>query len=187
MPENIINSFDRENNFWEMNPQFKAIEPFKSFYEKDKTKKKWKSSTAMWAIAFLKDPDSILYNMPEEARKEAILNDYVEDGNFSFENHKELVTRFEEMCTTQAERSLQDFYKKLKERTDFLNNQHYSLELISEKSTKTQAQLLDEMMAQTHKLFQTYQNIKDDIKEEKEQAEIGRGGAQQSMSDAGEI
>lgn len=187
MPTSVITKFDEDNNFWEFNPQFKSFEPFNSLYKKDKTKGKWKSSQIMWAVAYLKDPDSILYAMPEEDRREAVEKDYIQIENFSFDDYQEIVDKFEELVTTQAERSLENFYKKLKERDEFLNNQNYSLELISEKGTTTVAALLDDMMSKTQKLYDSYKNIKEKVEEESGTKETGMGGSNPSMSDSGEI
>ena len=47
----VVSKFDYNRNFWDYNPQFKAIEPFKSLFIHDKSKGKDDSSLRLWAIA----------------------------------------------------------------------------------------------------------------------------------------
>ena len=55
MPKSIINNFNIDSSFWELNPQTIII--FNEFYEKDNSKNKIDSSKVMWAVALLVDPN----------------------------------------------------------------------------------------------------------------------------------
>jgi hypothetical protein len=47
----------QSGNFWELNPHMIYVEPFSSLYQADKTKDKSKSSSDMWCVLWLTDPD----------------------------------------------------------------------------------------------------------------------------------
>lgn len=187
MAETVINKFDLGANFWELNPQFKAIEPFQSMYKKDRSRDKRNSSTIMWGIAFLKDPASVLYKIPEDQRKQVVKDDYLQRSDLNFGDYHQAINRFEELVTTQSERTLQKFYEKLKERDEFLESHSYTFAPIHENSAKTIAELIDKMLSDTKSLYDYYHKILDDIKKEKDSEEIGKGGAKASMSDDAEI
>lgn len=141
----------------------------------------------MWGIAFIKDPDSILYKIPEDERIKIVKEDYLEKPDLNIADYRQFLNRFEELTTTQAERSLQKFYKKLQERDNFIESTPYSLDPPREGSASTIASILDKMMDSTHSLYKTYEKIKEDIEKEKDHKEVGKGGSQPSMSDSGEI
>ncbi len=182
--ESPLNNFNESNNFWESNPQFKVLPPFSDFYKKNRSKKK--SSTVMWAVAFAKDPDSLLFRAPLEDRIEGLNNNFLKGTGIDLNDYKHLLDAYEDVCLTYAEKSLSKFYDKLKERDDFLANQKYSFTPVSEKSSKTQAEVLDGMIAQTSGLYKKYKDILNSLEEESSK-EKGRGGHKASMSDSGEI
>lgn len=187
MPSSPLFHFNEEVSFWEANPQFKVTPPFKDLYDKDRTKKKNKSSTIMWAISYLKDPKSIMANAPQEDREKSLNEGLLKGKDIDIRAYQHLIDAYEEVCLTPMERSLEKFYDKLRERDEFLNRQNYTLEPISEKSQKTIAEQLDTMMGNTHKLYKQYKDIKEDLEKENAAHEQGKGGSKPSESDQGEI
>ena len=183
----VLNTFDTSADFWTLNPQLKIPEIFNTLYTKDKSKGKSESSMVMWAIALYLDTDSKFANLPDKDRQDLIINDYLKDKKFKFQNYKDEMELYSKLCLTQAQRSLNMWNKKMREREEFMGSTPYTL---GTKSTKGYfggtASILDGMMGNTKKLYDDYQRV---IKElEKDQMEeIGLSNRESSLSDKGEI
>lgn len=180
----ILDTFDPEVNFWEVHPQLKIPKPFADLYKADKTKGKSKSSNLMWAIAYVYHPKSKFYNLPLEQKQRIVAKDFLKDKNFDWSSIDDEIKLFKELCMTPAERSLDNFYRKLLERDQFINTHPYDFEMIT--SSKTRAEVLDAMLSKTNSLYQTYSQILDQLYKEDADSKT-EGGAVESASDAGEI
>jgi hypothetical protein len=181
---NITENFNLENNFWECNPQFKIVYPFKELYNNDKSKLKKHSSNIMWAIALCYHPDSDLYNIKD---KEVRVFDMVKDDSFKLENYKQHILEFKDMTLTEAQKSLTAWDERIKDRDNFLKEQVYTFDAYTEegKNIKGNAEQLDKMAANTYKLYQEYFKIKKELEEEKSQNIKGKGGKNKSLTDSG--
>ena len=190
---NITESFDLDNIFWDFNPQFKIVSPFKELFNSDKSRGKKTSSNIMWAISLCYCPDSDLYNLPD---KEVRVFDMVKDKSFKLEDYKEHIELFKDMSLTQAQKSLAAWDDRLRDRDRFLAEQEYHFGYdetyydtngeANIKSFRSNVKELDEMFARTAKLYQEYFKIKKEL-EEDDQIKKGRGGKNLSLSDADEI
>ena len=124
-----INSLDIEQNFWSLYPEFKAVEPFKSLYTKDKVKKE-ESSKVMWFVALCYHPTSTLTQMEEQERLVTVSRDFMGSKDYYKKGKKEIDTltqEFLKVTTTHLERSLMANLKKMDARTKLVEESTYDL------------------------------------------------------------
>jgi hypothetical protein len=91
MNKKLVTIFDVEENFWDINPQFKVALSFKDLYKNDKSKGRKDSSKLMWFIAYIYDPGSLYYNLPLQEKEEVIGEDFMDDINYA-NKHKSKLT-----------------------------------------------------------------------------------------------
>lgn len=191
----IPKPFTGNESFWEINAQYAFI--FDEFYKKDRTKNKHKSSKVMWAITLRCHPGSDFYNL--SGKDELIVDKFVKDKDFKFEDYDDIQELFMDSVLTPAEKSLYNFYNTLKKRDIFIHAQEYSLDyykkdsegnniqtrgggFITEKGTADQ---LDKMLANTSKLYDEYFKIKKQLLDE--EVKRGKGDKPMSLSDSSQI
>lgn len=173
----VINQYKPEVNYWEVDPQLVAIEPFKTLYEKDKTKNKRGSSQKMWAVAFFSDPESRFYNYSEEEKLDVIKSDIIgKDKKFSWDELKDHIRGYMKLYMTQAERTLYTWNRKLEERDKYLNNVPYS-ELSLDEAKK-----LDTLISNTPDLYSQYEKILETIREEEVEGKT-KGNRKESLTE----
>jgi hypothetical protein len=189
----ISNNFDTDNNFWETNPQLKLAGPFKELYTNDKSRLKKESSTLMWTIVLIWDRNSKFYNQPEEGKDGKInllFNDYFGDSTY-YTLNKVLVDKLRDfyinLCTSTAEKTLRGVETKLKERDTFLKETEYTLGEKGDKGWQWgTVDTLDKMMANTKKLYETYEQAMKIVSQEADKG-TALGGSQESLADRDEI
>ncbi len=187
---NITENFSPHNNFWDFNQQFKIVEPFKSFYNKDRTKDRKKSSDIMWGIALMYHPESDIYDMSD--KEERVARDMLKfKKGFKWDEYQELIDAFIDMALTQAQKSLRNWELAMKDRDDFLATQKYHFGYIEttpdgvEIEHKSNVKELDEMRGRTIKLYQDLMKIQTEMS--KELVARGKGSKIKSMTDEGLI
>lgn len=180
MPAKLVLIFDSEQNFWELNPQFKVGLSFKELYKKDKSRNKKDSSALMWFIAYTNDLGSIFYNLPLQERYEIVGEDYMGDSNF-YESNKDkldpLIKDYLLLTTTAIDRQLIEWDRRLDDRTDFLAKTKYDLDNFDK---------LDKMNANTAAMFKNLDAIKEAQIKEQSGGDT-KGGFKESLNDSGEI
>jgi len=185
---NILDNYSLDNQFWQYNPQFTAMNPFRKLYKSDKSRNKRVSSDLMWAITLIYHPESDWYNLPDKEAMAA--KDILKNKELDWSVHEELVTAFKDMCLSQAEKSLLAWDTRMKDRDKFLEGQSYTFgeDYVDDDgvmhTTKSNVKELDEMAARTSKLYQEYFKIKADLEREDT---IKKGTKISSLSDSGEI
>lgn len=190
---NVTENFDIDTIFWDYNPQFKIVSPFKSLYNSDKSRGKKNSSNIMWAIALCYHPKSDLYNLDD---KEVRVFEMIKDKSFKLKDYTEHIEEFKNAALSQSEKSLVAWDDRLRSRDSFLEGQEYTFgydEIFYDndgesttRSFKSNVKDLDDMLARTAKLYQEYFKIKKELNEE-DQTSKGRGGKNLSLSDSGDI
>lgn len=170
----LIDTFTPNTNFWVTNPQLTALGPFKELYDLDTSKDKTISSQMMWAVAFYIDAKSKFISMPDIDRQTIITKDICPSINFKNQTIITLVDFYKETQLTQAEKSLVNFYSKLRERDTFIANTEYSID---------NAESLDRILANTKKMYDMYEKIKEDLTKESTTITT-RGGKTPSLSDS---
>jgi len=176
----LLSTFDEEENFWNVYPQFKIMGLYKDLYKKDPVH----SSKIMWAIAFLCDPSesNIYRNIPEDEKMQVLATDFLEDSKFSWEDYLEEIHQFKQMALSQAERSLVTWNETMAMRDKEVKNL-YKMAL---KSGDLDAiKTLDSILANTAKFYADYEKVAKAYKEELNK--LGRGGKIQSLSSSNEI
>lgn len=181
MSNKLVTIFDSEQNFWDINPQFKAALSFKEIYKKDKSRSRKESSALMWFIAYTRDPNSVYYNLPQHEKDEVIGEDIVGDINFyKFHNKilEPLIKDYTRLTTTAIDRHLLEWDVKLDDRTDFLAKVKYDLDNFEK---------LDKMNANTLTVFKNLDKIKEDLAKDESGSGDTKGGYKESLNDKGEI
>jgi hypothetical protein len=190
-----IELFTPEANFWECNQQFKIANPFKTIYNKDKSKGKKESSKLMWFVAHCYDMNSRFYNLDAEEKHTLIGEDFCGEASFYEDNKDLLDDLIEAFCMqedTPAQRALRDWNNTILKRARFLRDTDYSLDeyveddrgkWITKKGTATQ---LDTMHKNTKSIYQDYDRIVEELEKEKNSGSA-KGGSVASLGDSGQI
>ena len=116
-----------EGNPFVNNPHLKHIEPFKTLYDRDKSKDKRRASDEFYAMFVMCSPDENVnkwIKLPEEERKvivEKSLKINWEDSVF-----QKCLKEYPNLCMTTAEKTLLTIRNKLLERDQFLKNSPYT-------------------------------------------------------------
>ena len=185
---NIVENYSENVNFWEVNPQFTSVLPFKRLYSSDKSKGKKESSLIMWAIALAHHPKSDLYYI--EDKEERLARDLVgvkkTDSEEFWNKYKDIVTAFIEGALTQAEKSLLSWERRLKRRDDFLSEQNYTFGYVDEDGIehKDNTKAFDDMQSKTGKFYEEFFKIKKELQDEEV---LSKGKKEKSATAGGEI
>jgi hypothetical protein len=175
----IIKHIETTKNFWEVNPEFKALPPFKEHREKCRTPGKRKAGDEMWLIVLVHYNRSPLKNIPIKERKENasdLLFKDTEYYNKVAERLSHIIEQFQKLLHSPAERMLISLENKLDERAEMLEGEQYTLE---------NADQMDKLLAATGKLYDEYNRIVDEIKKQDAEDEggVAKGGGKLSLSD----
>jgi hypothetical protein len=165
----VLDKFDTDVNFWETNPQLKYIGVFEEFHNKDKSKGKKDSSQIMWAVALLLDKSkhNNFRNLPEDEKKEQLAKYFLKQPNFEWDEKeiKDLTDQYFKLCLSQAEKSLIEWERKLKERDEFIASCPYNAETY---------EMLDKLLSNTYKMYQMYQTVKSQLDLEQDTDETSK-------------
>lgn len=154
---------------------FLQVKEFNRFYQADRSMEDGKvtrhrSSTQMWAVAFMYDQgeDNIYRNMSEDKRREQIEKDILSDKKLEWPP-EEIENKFKEFALTPDERQYVTLIKKMDERSEFIDSSEYTLdayELLNNGKTrlvKGTADQLDKMIIGAGKLYETLDAIRKKI------------------------
>lgn len=184
----IVQGYNPKINFWEANPQFTVINPFKRIYKADKSKGKKDTSDMMWAIALIYHPKSDLYYVEDKeymvARDQLNINDA--DIDKFWDKNKEVVDAFIDAALTQAEKSLLSWEKRMKQRDAFLSEQTYTFGYVDDDGTehKDNTKSFDDMQSKTAKFYEEFFKIKKELLEE---ASVSKNKREKSATADGSI
>lgn len=190
----ITRNFNTDENFWDTNPSFKSIKAFSEFLEKDKSRKKGKSSQIMWAVAFLVDPhqDNPWKNLSDTDKKLLIVDDYLKVKDFKWEDYTLIVDEYYKRVLTSAERDYFELVEKMTERKEFIKTTPYSLDSyeFNEKTGKSKkipgnAMALDKMVVDTVKLYDQLEIIKQKLEKQAQIDGETKAGMQESATEKG--
>lgn len=178
----VVSNFDLDVSFWEVNPIFKVVGEFASFYRRDTSRGKGTTSKIMWAIALLEDTsdDNKLKTYPEIDRKKIIAEEYIRDEKFDWDKHQKLIDAYVSSQMSKNKRSLRGLRLKMEERESFIMNTPYTIENAND---------LDRIMANTDKLFSLITKLEQQIEKEENAGSGGlvRGGRVESAGETGAI
>jgi len=167
---NILENYTINANFWESNPEFTLIQPFKQLWKSDKSRGKGTSSNLMWGIAQVFHPKSEMYYLSDAKERVGIdlLGVKEKDVDKFWEDHKYLTDAFVDAALSQAEKSLIAWENRMKERDQFLAEQKYTFGFTDENGVdhKDNTKQLDDMLAKTAKIYDEYFKVKKELEEE---------------------
>ena len=185
---NIVENYNPKSNFWETNPQFTAINPFKKLYKGDKSKGKKDSSDLMWAIALIYHPKSDLYYV--ENKEVIIAKDRLDipeaDIDNFWEKRQDIVDAFIDCSLTQAEKSLLSWEKRLRQRDAFLSEQTYTFGYTDADGVeyRDNTKSFDDMQSKTAKFYEEFFKIRKELLEEEA---VNKGKKERSATADGSI
>jgi len=167
---NILESFTPDANFWEVNPQFTTIEPFRQLWKGDKSRGKGTTSNLMWAIAHVYHPKSDMYYLSDAKERMAVdfLGIKKKDVDKFWEDKVELTDAFVDAALTQSEKSLIAWEERMKKRDKFLAEQEYTFGYMDAEGNliKDNTKQLDDMLSKTAKIYEELFKIKKELEEE---------------------
>lgn len=191
----IVPPFDIRADFWENNFQVSLIEPFKSLYDKDKTKDKSKSSKEMWCIYLYADPsyENKIYRLQIDQKKSAILA-YYPDFNFNDPLIAECLLAYPEHCLTPAAKAFRIEEESLVKRTKFIDEAEYTFpEVVKDKNgaivyvagrpmqTPGTAKDIDAMRKLTLDIYKKYDQVRKMFEEEQNELRLFGGGRETAL------
>jgi hypothetical protein len=173
-----INNWDITNNFWQVNPHFKAIELYNLIYLNDKTKDKINSSTLMWGIAFFSSFSSKFNNLEENERKNLISKDILKDIKFDWKNEEivKLINGWD-VFKTPSMKLMTEWKRLINEKTIFLRTLTYDA---------ANADTIEKLLSSNSKLYKEYDDIMTRLSQESSGGTM-KSGSMESLSEKGEI
>lgn len=172
----MIDTFDIEQNFWDIYPDFKIAMSFKDLYKQDKSRGKVNSSKLMWFLVYTTDLNSKFYKLSQEEKYFIIGNDYLGNSNFYEENKKQLdilIQDYIRLSFTPAQKQLRAWDLKSEERASFIASMPYNFETYED---------LDKMAVNTSKIYKELETIKDALAKEEGEGNM-KGGGVASLND----
>lgn len=166
MINNIFEYFNQGISFWDI-PQVKI--PFAKEFESNTPSKH------MWALVLDIHPHSIYAELDPKSRKAFIETDYLE-GSFDWSKYQETISKLKKLILSRKERLLVNWETKLEERDYFLEVTPYN---------EDNFDLLEKAMKETHRMWDNYQRVVDDVL--KETGDSALGGSLESLSEQGLI
>lgn len=161
-----------ENNFWDIHT-LHVVDPFKSFFNNDKSENKDFSSRVMWSLYYIYQRGNLLYNNPH--KETLVKRDVIGDVEYEFPS--EIEDNFKLTVLTQAERSLIEWEEQMRKRDKKLKETDYEFDypLIVDGVVQTTkqgtvimvpgtAKQLDVAYKATEQIFNAYERIVDKLK-----------------------
>jgi len=173
----VLTNFSLDANFWELNPVFLTLEICRNFRNTDFSDDNIESSKVMWAIAMLVDTSvsNPYRNLKEDDRKIVIQDNYLKVDSFDWVLYKEIIEFYQELNSSKLEKDLYMHECKLEERAKFIMETPYNT---------TNGPILDKLMANTQKIYELIDKIKDNIKKENSDGKM-KGDRIESASEKG--
>jgi hypothetical protein len=162
---------ENKDKFWEVNPEFKFVEPYSGFFKSNKDKKK--TSQVMWAIYLLCDINSPKIRLRLDERKEEIKTYFLKDENFEFTSISELIDAYPKIAMTKIQRELKSWQDKIEERNKFIESQKYN---------ERTFEMLDKMMKESKPIWEAFGKIYKEYQTENIETRA-RGGRQESFTE----
>ncbi|MFO0089883.1 MAG: hypothetical protein ACK518_03695 [bacterium] len=172
----VIESWEPDHNFWDINPQLKVVSKFAKLYNEDKTKSKAQSSKLMWAIAFVADFDSKFRSLSEDERKKLVSEDYLKEPEFDWTTVDEQIKGWE-IFMSPAQKQMIQWERLMNEKDEWLKTLKFDGSTADE---------IEKRLMSNVKLYEAYDEIKARLSKESDTG-IMMGGGMESLSERGEI
>jgi hypothetical protein len=176
----VIESWDIQANFWDVNPQLKVPAVFNKLYVEDKSKGKAHSSKLMWAVAFFSDFESKYRPLSEPERIKLICEDILgkiaEDASFKWETLDPYIKAWERYKSVPM-KQMAEWERLMNEKTEYLKTLKYCAETADE---------IEKRLLSNTKLYSEYEEIMSRLVQDGEGGTM-LGGAMESLTEKGEI
>lgn len=163
-------------NFWEQNGQLIVVSPFSKIYALDNGGEL--SSKIMTVVYLMSDPDESsnkFARMPEEMRKEHIVENYYPDIDWEDPLLKEAIERYPDLCLSAVARTLKTVKESLARRAEFLRTVIYTEDNIAK---------IDTAISKNLKIYEDFEAIEQKFIQQEKTGKI-RGGRKQSHRERG--
>jgi hypothetical protein len=182
----VIESWDKDANFWEANPQIKVPAVFNKLYKEDKSKGKAQSSLLMWAVAFYADFDSKFRSLSDAERKKIVLEDVLNDLKFDWKKLEPYITGWD-LFTTAAQKQMMTWEKYTNTKTEVMEKIMTELTEAEDVSDKLRyMEAMEKLLLTNVKLYKEYSEIMERLTQESSGGEMW-GGGKESLSESGDI
>jgi hypothetical protein len=171
-----INNWDLVNNFWVVNPHFKAIELYNEVLKNDTSKGKTQSSILMWGIAYYASFYSKLKQLGEKERMALIAKDILKDPSFDWKSVDNLVKGWD-IFKSVSMKQMTEWDRLMNEKTDFMRTLKYD---------GSTADTIEKLLLSNSKLYKEYEDIMERLGQETNGGVI-KGGSVESLSEQGAI
>ena len=158
-----------EDNFWQLNQDYKYLSPFKELYEYDEDKDY--TSRIAWSVYLYCDVKSKFRKLNDEERKAEIEQHFMKAPIFDLEIVEFLIQEYDEFEMSEVERMFKLWQDKIKQRTDAMRDMDFSL---------AGAKEYDDMLLRSGKIVQAYMEAKSKYESEKAGDRL-TGGAKRSF------
>jgi hypothetical protein len=164
------------DDFFEKNFELKYIKEFRELIEKEGQKE---AGRLMWAIWLTEDPDSRLYSLGLEVRRDNVIKHYLKNPDFDFSEYDWLVDAYRKYNMSTKARMYADYQEVMSRRHKYL------MELAVDYSVNSKE--IDDMMLKTKKIWDELEKIEKEYLSEKEGTSRTKGDAQESAAELGLI
>jgi len=172
----VIESWDIQANFWEINPQLKTPSVFNKLYTEDKSKGKAHSSKLMWAIAYYADFESKYRPLSENERKRLIAEDILKNSDFDWSEVEALIKGWD-MFKSVPMKQMCEWERLMNEKTEYMKTLKYNSDTADE---------IEKRLLSNSKLYSEYEEIMARLVQQDEGGTM-LGGAMESLTERGEI
>lgn len=172
----VMESWDINASFWELNPQLKIPSAFNRLYTSDKSKGKAHSSRLMWAIAFFADFDSKYRALSDSERKKLVAEDILKEPEFDWTTVEEYIKAWD-MFKSVPMKQMCEWERLMNEKTEYMRTLKYNAETADE---------IEKRLLSNTKLYSEYEEIMSRLVQEGEGGTM-LGGGMESLTEKGEI
>lgn len=161
-------------NYWQINNGVSIIYPFSELYKSDKSKDKHKSSRIMWALEMYcrTDKENPMRNMSKSEREAELLYSFISDDDLT--TVKDLEKSFVDFKLSYVNKRFKFYQTILEQREEYMSTLSYD----------TNADLLDDMLVRTPKIWSEFMKIKKELDAEEEAGHV-QGGREESAAEKG--
>lgn len=169
----IKGNFELEN-FFEANPELKYVDDFAQLI-KDKGLEK--ASKIMWAIWLTEHPDSKLYSLGLDIRRNDVKKNFLADKKFNFDDYAWLITSFRRHTMSKKARMYSDYMEIMERRHSLL------MERLLDYDNDQSA--IDDMVLKGDKMWAVLDKIEREYLNDKDAGIRQKGGGKSSAADMG--
>lgn len=172
----VVEAWDINASFWDLNPQLKVPSVFNRLYVSDKSKGRAHSSKLMWAVAFFADFDSKYRALSDNERKKLIAEDILRDPGFDWTAVEEQIKAWD-MFKSVPMKQMSEWERLMNEKTEYMRTLKYNAETADE---------IEKRLLSNTKLYSEYEEIMARLVQEGEGGTM-LGGGMESLTEKGEI